>query len=295
MSPTVFRPSFSKQRMEAVFVLESQSTDVTFQTGNVKGLFPFQTGTTSYIVPADMLTNVRALADGVDNVELLLFESDAIAPLPEPAVVDKLKNLAETKALSYTVHLPLDLHLGSTDESERRASVGKCARAIARMAPMAPFAYLLHLNGRPSPLDADAQTVTQWKDNMSHSITDILEVGVPASSLCVETVFPGFDELGGCIRRHGLSVCLDIGHIILARRSPMAYLDVWLNHVRVVHVHGVHEGKDHADLSKLDDGLLADLVTRLRRTPPGSQVVTIEVFNAADLERSIATIRGLAR
>ena len=37
---------------------------------------PFRLGTTSYIIPADILPNVRYLADKVDDIELVLFEAD---------------------------------------------------------------------------------------------------------------------------------------------------------------------------------------------------------------------------
>ena len=42
----------------------------------IKGAFPFRIGATSYVLAADMLTNVRYLADRVDDIELLVFESE---------------------------------------------------------------------------------------------------------------------------------------------------------------------------------------------------------------------------
>ena len=44
-----------------------------------------------------------------------------------------MRRIGEEAGLSYTVHLPLDTRLGSADEKERVASVGKCKRVIERM------------------------------------------------------------------------------------------------------------------------------------------------------------------
>jgi len=53
----------------------------------IKDRFPFRLGTTSYIVPADLMPNVVFLSPLVDDVELVLFESDTISNLPDAAVI----------------------------------------------------------------------------------------------------------------------------------------------------------------------------------------------------------------
>ncbi len=53
--------------------------------------YPFRLGTTSYIIPADILPNVRYLADKVQDVELVLFEvDDGQNNLPSAEVIDDL-------------------------------------------------------------------------------------------------------------------------------------------------------------------------------------------------------------
>jgi tetraacyldisaccharide-1-P 4'-kinase len=76
----------------------------------------FRVGTTSYILPDDILPNVEYLAPRVDDVELVLFETDEHGGnLPDGALRDRLSALAAAHALTYTVHLPLDLRLGTVD------------------------------------------------------------------------------------------------------------------------------------------------------------------------------------
>jgi len=58
---------------------------------SLKNRFPFRLGTTSYILPADLLMNVEFLADRVDDIELVLFESDDMTNLPDAATVRALE------------------------------------------------------------------------------------------------------------------------------------------------------------------------------------------------------------
>ena len=82
--------------------------------------FPFRLGTTSYIIPDDILPNARYLADKVRDIELVLFEvDDGMNNLPSPQVIKELAELARQYDMTYTIHLPLDLKLGD-DGSDKR-------------------------------------------------------------------------------------------------------------------------------------------------------------------------------
>ena len=48
----------------------------------LKNRLPFRLGTTSYIIPDDILPNVTMLAPSIDDIELILFESDEISNYP---------------------------------------------------------------------------------------------------------------------------------------------------------------------------------------------------------------------
>ena len=92
--------------------------------------YPFRLGTTSYILPDDILPNARYLAGKVSDIELILFEvDDGPNNLPSPHVIDELVNIAGEHDLTYTVHLPLDLKLGE-DGSEYDQSLVKAKRVI---------------------------------------------------------------------------------------------------------------------------------------------------------------------
>lgn len=264
-------------------------------TANLKQRFPFRIGTTSYIVPADILPNVTVLCECVDDVELLIFESDEISNLPSHTDVNALARIASEHALTYTVHLPVDLRLGSSVEDERVQSVQKCLRVIERMDPLKPFGYIVHFSN--SSFVAMTPMATRewqvWRNRLDQSVRDLLAAGVAPHHLCVETLSYDFERIAPVVEVHGLAVCLDIGHILMEQRSVNSHLDRHLARTRVVHAHGVHDGKDHLSLAHLDPGLLGSLVERLGTDKTQTRVVTMEVFNQRDFIQSCETLARL--
>ena len=261
---------------------------------SLKRRFPFRVGTTSYVVPADVLPNVSALADRIDDVELLVFESDEISNLPGEGVVRSLADIAASNDLTYTVHLPVDIRLGSADEEERRRSVEKCLRVVERMAALDPFAYIVHFsNTSLVPMDAlEAHEWPRWRARLDRSVSELVAGGIAPERLCVETLSYDFGHVAPLVEEHDLSICLDIGHLLLKGQLPDTYLDRYLPRTRVLHVHGIHDGKDHASLRYLDETVLADLVERLSAEGQPRRVLTMEVFGQEDFITSCEVLAG---
>jgi len=75
-------------------------------------------GTTSYIHPADIITNVRRLAGKVQDVELVIFELDGgSSGLPDDDTMAELNSLGAEQDMTYTVNLPLGLGLADEQAS----------------------------------------------------------------------------------------------------------------------------------------------------------------------------------
>ena len=124
--------------------------------------YPFRLGTTSYIIPDDILPNARYLADKIRDIELILFEvDDGPNNLPSTEVIDELSQIAHQHDLTYTVHLPLDLKLGD-DGSEYDQSLVKAKRVIECTRGLDPWAYVLHLDGRAVRASTDAELIKYW-------------------------------------------------------------------------------------------------------------------------------------
>lgn len=251
---------------------------------------PCRLGTTSYIIPADILPNLKFLANRVDDVELVLFESDEYSNLPSPADVARMGKIADDYGLSYTVHLPLDAWPGSADEAIRKRSLEKWFRVMERMAPLQPFAWIVHLNGLPR---GDTGAQARWQDQCARSLEALSQKTDPRL-LCVETLGYDYRLAWPMADENNCSVCLDIGHLVLNGYDVAAYFDAWLERTRVIHLHGVDpSSRDHKDISHLDEGLLGYILNELNQTGPVDRVMTLEVFSRSDFETSMELLERM--
>ena len=257
---------------------------------SLKGAFPFRLGTTSYIIPADIIPNVEYLADRVDDIELVLFESDEMANIPSEEVVKELDELAQKNQLTYTVHLPLDIHTGHAVESERIRSVEKCRRIIERMAPLNPPAYLLHLDGdKRGGIPSD--DIPRWQAQHHRSVSELIGC-VAAEKICVETLDYPYELVTEIVNDLGLRTCLDIGHLLLYNYDIMNHLEALLRKTGVIHLHGIKEGRDHRAISYLDQKILEEIFDCL--VDNYKNILTLEIFGEKSFHASIRTLQKLA-
>src|SRR5512134_2659005 len=141
--------------------------------------YPFRLGTTSYIIPDDILPNARYLAGKVRDIELILFEvDDGPNNLPSAEVIEELSKLAQENDMTYTVHLPLDLKLGA-DGSERDQSLVKAKCVIDCTRGLDPWAYVMHLDGKAVRISTDGERIRRWQD---HSVRALEIVSAWAGS-----------------------------------------------------------------------------------------------------------------
>lgn len=258
----------------------------------------FRIGTTSYIIPADILPNVEYLAPMVDDVELVLFEADEYGSnLPDAALCARLNEIAYAHDLTYTVHLPLDLRLG--DEGDPgHISLVKAGRVIAATRELAPFAYTVHLDGRPlmaaGPGGPDARFLAEWQANAIGALETVTGWLDDPARLCIENVEAwNPDAFAPVLDAAPVSRTVDVGHLWLRGEDPLPRLASWIDRARVVHLHGVAE-RDHKSLAHVPAAQLDPIVAFLVRHFTG--VVTLEVFNQEDLRSSqTALAASLAR
>jgi len=255
----------------------------------LKKQFPFRLGTTSYVIPGDLVTNARWLAPQVDDMELVLFDLDEVSNFPDAGTVDKLKTIADEASLSYTVHFPGDVYLGAADESARIRSIHTCLRVYDMMQPLDPFAFVLHFHGdRRGGIPSD--DITRWRKNLAESIGCLLDKGMPGDMLCVENLDYPFDLVEDIVHDYGLSVCLDVGHLLMHGYPVDEYFARYFDHCRVIHLHGMQHGEDHHDISAIDTRYLALLCEWLRGGRADQCVVTLEMFDRHEFEESLSIL-----
>ena len=248
-----------------------------------KGRFPFRLGTTSYIYPDSYTTNVKTLGPYVDEIELLLFESETIDSLPSVLEIRELADMAADYNLSFNVHLPLDIILGDPEATIRRRAVETVQRITELTEPLDITTSTLHLPYTLTSDDSDA--VSAWRDRLEDSLTRILETGIEPSGISIETLDYPISQIEDIIAAFGLSVCLDVGHVIIYDFDLEDIYRRFHERISIIHLHGVSQGRDHLPLDRLSKNDCRK-ITPILNTFTGS--VSLEVFNYDHLTRSLA-------
>ncbi len=255
--------------------------------------YPFRLGTTSYIIPADILPNLHYLAGKVQDVELVLFEvDDGPNNLPTPAQVDEMNALAREHGLTYTVHLPLDLRL-TDDGSLRHVSLEKARRVIECTRALDPLAYVLHLDGKAVRDNPSPEDYHRWLEQAETSLRQVGEWAGGLEKLAVENLegYP-LDFYEAVFERVPVSRCVDVGHLWLDGHDPLAYLRRALPRTRVIHIHGLAE-RDHRSLAFAAPGALRAVLNELIHAHYDG-VLTIEVFSEEDFLTSLEALEAAA-
>lgn len=254
--------------------------------------YPFRLGTTSYIIPADILSNVRHLAGKVQDIELVLFEvDDGPNNLPKHEDIAELINIAAGNDLTYTVHLPLDLRLAD-DGSSRHASLQKARRVIDCTRELNPWAYVLHLDGKSVRHGATSDALRRWREHAVQSLAIVGEWTGGTEKLAVENL-EGYlkDFYEPVLEKIAVSRTVDIGHLWMDNCDPVAYLKNALPRTRVIHIHGI-EGRDHKSLAHVPQEKLRAVLDELIRFNYRG-VFTVEVFSEKDFLSSCAALRSI--
>lgn len=233
----------------------------------------FRLGSTSYVYWDDILPNVRQLGPVVEDIELVLFETDGYSNLPDQTTIAALSALARQYDLTYTVHLPLDLHIAPGDPS-----LALARKIMALTRPLQPFAYIAHLDAR-EPFRTGAWAA--WREACLAGLAELAPEAGGAERIAIENLERwDHQEMLPLLERLPLSFCLDIGHLWLQGLDVPFWIARLAPRTRVVHLHGLAE-RDHKSLVHVPSERLDAALEALAQTGFAG-VVTLEVFSVED-------------
>jgi sugar phosphate isomerase/epimerase len=251
-------------------------------TKSYKGIYPFKLGTTSFIYPDDYVPNVKMLGPFVDEIELLLFESDPVGSLLSKKVITDLSDLSKELDLRYNIHLPTDISIADPDPVKQQQAIDSQIRVVERVAPLLPTTYTLHV-----PYDdnlADPDKIKKWQDIVHHNLAKILAGGVTGNLIAIETLDYPLEIIGNILSDLNLAVCIDIGHLIVHGYDVQTVFEKYSNKIAMIHLHGVEGGNDHLALNRLPEKWIEPVFKILNKFA-GS--VSLEVFSFDHLEISL--------
>ncbi len=241
----------------------------------LKGTLPFRLGCTSFVFPDEYVANVAALADTVDDIELLAFECDGAVSLFNPDTLRELDEIRRATEITYTLHLPLDVCPVSDIDDERERYRRHIVQMIEKSSILDPYAFILHLyNGAGEcRLKHD-----EWSNRIRSLCCDVARaVRGSEHRIAVENVAYPFEWNQQIVEEFGFSYCCDVGHLWSRGETFEQFAQRYLNRTRVVHLHGVVSGHDHRSLDSMPDTQPTSMVLdRLASEFRG--VVTLELF-----------------
>ena len=246
-----------------------------------KHAYPFKIGTTSYIYPDHIIPNVKMLGPYVDEIELLLFESNPDS-LPTSQEIKDLLLLAEQYDLSYNIHLPIDVSISDSNASVRRSAADTLKRIIGLTSYLSPSTNTLHISYDEDL--RDKESVNRWQELVYKSVDELLRTGIQSQAISIETLAYPFDWLEEIIKAYGLSACIDIGHLLVNGFDVKKVFDKHSSNTSIIHLHGVENKKDHVSLNRLSLEQIGQIIGILKRY---SGVVSLEVFSFENLSASL--------
>jgi sugar phosphate isomerase/epimerase len=252
-----------------------------FLAKSYKGMFPFKICTTSFIYPDHYIPNVKMLGPFMDEIELLLFESQGVDAVPSKAVIADLDQLGREFNLSYNVHLPTDISLTDPNSAKQKKAVETMVRVIERVQPLGPSALVLHL---PYEDAACEQNTMVWQHRAYKNLRKILPAVEDRRLIAIESLDYPMAQLEDIIDDLDLSICLDLGHLMVYDHDVLKLYNQYASNTSVLHLHGVEKGRDHMTLACLSDKLMKPVLQVLNKF---SGIVSLEVFSFENLDTSL--------
>jgi len=227
------------------------------------------------------------MAPIVDDIELVFFESLDFSNIPNSGTVDMLRVLRDENDISYTVHFPIDKRAAAQSGDERAGFLLQVKKIIELTRPLEPYGYILHLE--PEARNPDEAAKGEWQKFANEICTGIAAInGLDLQRICIENLSYPYEWNIPFAERFNFSFCLDIGHLLMNDINVTAACKALFGRTRIVHFHGIDNGKDHCSLGHCEPGWLREFTQQQLKNY--QQVVTLEVFNEHDTFSSIKAL-----
>ena len=245
-------------------------------------MFPFKICTTSFIYPDHYIPNVKMLGPYMDEIELLLFESQGVDALPSRKVITELSRLAGEFDLSYNVHLPTDISISDRNPARQQHAVETMIRVMDLVRPLDASALILHVPY--SEESYDAPVVENWRDRVRQNLSKIISAAQKQDIIAIETLDYPLELLEDIILELDYMICLDLGHLMVYDYDVLEVFNKYASMTPILHLHGVENRCDHTTLERLSVKLFETVLQVLNKF---TGVVSLEVFSFENLNSSL--------
>lgn len=260
--------------------------------------YPFQVGVTSLTEPMqDEIANLRVAREmGFSHVEVTL-EYPRSLPVRSALKTEMLRH-REKYGMTYTIHLPLSLHMTDVNPLTREASLQTLDHIFREMEEIGPKAYVLHVSpffltgGTPLGRAFDLRLHEERLEGAWDSLARLCQIIEPRK-VAVENLYHELRFQEEMIREFDYSVCMDVGHLLMNADDPYIFYHKYRERIKVIHLHDVVNGRDHQQLG--EPGSTLDLLSffYLLKKDNYHETIILEQFQRAHIDQSRKTIAGV--
>jgi len=255
-----------------------------------KRRFPFKIGCTSYVIPDTIIPNVTFMADIVDDIELLFFESSNNAPYLTNAEIRELGSIAAINDITYSVHCPIDIAVGASDVHGLDNFLYQIEQITEQSKKLPVSGYIVHLDGLQN--NFTEEELSSWYRKVNYICNKIItNCAVDTKLFCIENLTCDPFVNIKIIDKYNFSACIDCGHLWHQKHDWQKYCSTLFSNTKVFHLHGVTNNKDHCSLINHDHIQLESFIKTYLKD--FTNIVTIELFGKEITFESLAIVREL--
>ena len=253
----------------------------------------FKFGTSSYIYPADICENIEKLTEFqiIKSIQILLFESEDYAGLPNPIDSEKILFLKKKYDLEFAVHLPLNINLSENLSQNTLDSLCQCVETGKKIDAEV---FALHIDPPDSIAKKffyrkfSADILNNFYYNASKNLEYLLKKTNIQTKLAIENLNYNPGYLKFFVERFDIGICADFGHIFLYDLNIESLFE-YAGKIRLVHIHDIDsENKDHNALKNIKK--ISDVFNFLVKCNYSGNVI-IELFETRKFLESIEFLK----
>jgi sugar phosphate isomerase/epimerase len=128
------------------------------------------------------------------------------------------------------------------------------------------------------------EEVKIWQERVINNLEKVLAGGIQSRLISIENLDYPFEMVEKIISDLDLSICLDLGHLIVHNDDIQAFYNRNTNKTTIIHLYGVDKQHYHKGLNQLSQKFMEPILGILK-TFKGS--VSLEVFSFDHLDASL--------
>ena len=148
--------------------------------------------------------------------------------------------------------------------------------------PLSPSTFTLHF--LYDETDMKTESIKKWQNRTYTGMHKLISSGINGKLISIETLDYPIEWVEDILIDFNLSVCMDLGHLILYGLDMNEVLDRYKNRTSIIHLHGAKEHLDHQALDLLSTSNLRTVLEMLKQF---RGIVSIEVFSYEHLNESL--------